>query len=596
MPSVAQKRAARRKGETVMRTISIRVREAVTKTGEAINEAVLKEHVASACQLASEVANQSLTFLWNQESFDSLSEKGGPSMGYRAVEKIAGVQQLEGKHLDSRYTWLGEELAGRISRQQKEEAKLVAAVIAGQELPNGSKVWLRNTKRSLKKEVTSFFEWKPEPPVAPVNLLPLSCADRQVVRWSKTSGNTRKLHVKLPTTASPQSKEDYVWHILEVKLPPYVQKMISGGGELLTPTLRLKRGRILADLVIESPARPTPQTKTGVGVDWGERRHLSLSDGWLDAAGQIRLSGRPQFFDAKGLQAKQATRRRRAGKLKEKRDHLDKLLKARPNQPRLIAKRDKLEAERVAVWGAYNRCSSQWAHAAARWVIEHMKAIGADTVFLEDLKSLEARFRNHGVNGRINHQLRGAVHALIEHKAKQEGLKVKYVQARGTSSTCPLCQKEVKHHKSCEDKRQGRGWGTCKSCHYSRDRDVMAAQNILVRGLRLEQEDAQKLLRPRRVQRPALTAQKRVIKEQGELKQQRSVIHAVHAKRVQQGCTVRPQSRPRAIPTLSGWSQRGFRSSCSTHRDLHGLSQAYTGRVRASAARPSMLGNGYERL
>ena len=582
------KRLARLRGETVMQTLPVRLR-AAEKGGEAVGEATLKERVEWAGELVAEVANQALALLWSKPGFTALSTHK-ELVGYRAVEKSVGVQKLAGKHLDSRVVWMGEEVAARIARQQIEEAKCIQGLLNDTPPPFTSAVWLRNLRRSLNKfeyewghAPKDYFEYKPDAPHAPNHLLPLACADKQLAKWVEGG----KLSVKLPTTPSPESSADWAWHVLPLELPAYAQTVLRKGGTLLIPSLRVsKRGHVLLDLVVESKAPATvteDKTRTATAVDWGERRHLTLTDGWLGNDNQIRLSGRPQFFNARGLQAKQATRRRRAGELKAQRDQIDKLLQGRPSQPQLITKRAIVEAERVAVWGAYNRCSNQWAHTAARWIVEHTKAIGADTIILEDLRSLESRKDSRGLNGRINHQLRSAVYKLVEHKAAMEGLRVQYVSPRNTSAQCPLCQGENRHHRSSENKAEGRGWSTCERCGYTRDRDIMGAQHVLVKGLRLHQTVEEQKTKPRRVTRPALTPAKKHRKPVTNLPK---TLHVAHAKRVQQGYAVRPQLRPRPLPTLSGWGQRRFRSSCIVHRDIHGLSKAYTGRIRLTAARP----------
>jgi len=573
----------RTQGKTVIQTISIRQRSAIiSKTDITINEQELINRVRFATELAAQIANQSLRLLWNETAFSRLNSKTLPRMAYRAVEKIISVQKLTNIHLDSRMVWLGEELAGRIARQQATEAQIVQNIIHNIPQPQIDKVWLRNLKRSLRnheraagQRAANYFDYKPAPPPSPKHILPLAVTDKQMVKWLDNGS----LAVKLPITNQPQTRQDWLWHELPIVLPDYALKIIKRGGQLLTPSLRIKRNRVLLDLVIEtdlSDKKQVQETKTVIACDWGERRHLTLTDGWLSNSNKITLSGRPRFFNARGLQAKQAARRRRTGALKKQRDHLDALLHNRPNQSQLLIKREKVEAERVHVWSAYQRCSQQWAHAAARWIIEQAKAIGADTIILEDLKSLEARFSNKRVNERVNHQLRGAVYKLVEHKAKIEGLKIQYVNARGTSKHCPLCRGLNKHHRSSADTSPGRGWSTCQTCNYSRDRDLMAAQHILVRGLRKHQSKTQQDNKPRRAHRPDLTRQKK----------KRHKLHVAHVNRKQQGFAVRPQSCPRRLPTLSGWRQRDYRNSCYSHRDLHGLQQAYTGRIKLTPTRP----------
>ncbi len=64
----------------------------------------------------------------------------------------------------------------------------------------------------------------------------------------------------------------------------------------------------------------------------------------------------------------------------------------------------------------------------------------------------------------------------IEYKARWEGLKVIYVDARGTSSLCAACGSKLNSNST---NRQL--W--CPKCKILIDRDVNAARNILARGL-----------------------------------------------------------------------------------------------------------------
>ncbi|MGQ9469577.1 MAG: zinc ribbon domain-containing protein [Nitrososphaerales archaeon] len=60
--------------------------------------------------------------------------------------------------------------------------------------------------------------------------------------------------------------------------------------------------------------------------------------------------------------------------------------------------------------------------------------------------------------------------------AKWEGLKVIYMDARGTSKYCSIC--------GCELKPNGQRELWCSRCNISIDRDVNGAKNILARGMR----------------------------------------------------------------------------------------------------------------
>jgi hypothetical protein len=577
------------------RTARVRVdRACVRSSGDVLDSEELVGRVVWLGELVGEIAQRGLERAWGPRRLPWFDDPGLPAQGYVAFERAYGRLPVPRSwHVDSRVTRMAGELAARSLRGQLHQKRIIEAILAQQRLPFGtSTTEARNLRRSLRRHerdhgqpARSFTDLRPEPPTAPRHLIPLATTDRQFAAWHEINDDHALLDVKLPVCARPRSRKDWAWHRITIALPRLVQDRLSTGASLSRPSLRISGGRVIADLVTDQPAPEllTAQPVTVLGLDWGERRLLTGTDLWAAPDGGLRSSGRPVFFSARGAQAKLSGLRRQAGRLRSKIDRYDQLLTDRPN-PRLQARRDLLEIERQQVWTKYEHLTSQLAHAAARWTVEHAVALGCDTIAHEDLASLEARFPNRGVNGRVNHQVRGVLFSHLKDKASEEGIRVVIVNASGTSSHCPRCQHPVRHHRAPDDFSQGRGWASCSRCGLTLDRDHAAAEHIGRRALAPDFEG-----RLRCSHRPALVRRLPRSRRRKPRPGRRSssasftcsspVSHGLRAGRVSPGRRVQPGGTPRPVTSLEGREQRPF--SCSrAARDLHGLATGFTHRVR----------------
>ncbi len=103
-------------------------------------------------------------------------------------------------------------------------------------------------------------------------------------------------------------------------------------------------------------------------------------------------------------------------------------------------------------------------------------------IVMEKLKGIRKLYRKGNGQGRnyrarMNSWSYYELQRQIEYKAKWEGLKAIYVDAKGTSSLCAICGSRLNPNST--DRQL---W--CPKCKISIDRDLNAARNILARGLR----------------------------------------------------------------------------------------------------------------
>lgn len=107
-------------------------------------------------------------------------------------------------------------------------------------------------------------------------------------------------------------------------------------------------------------------------------------------------------------------------------------------------------------------------------------------IILEDLKRIRKLYRKGNGQGRkfrfgLNSWSRYKLQQQIVYKSKWSGIDTMFVNPRGTSSKCSICDGII-----IEENRMIR----CPQCGLHVDRDVNAARNILARGLQKHQQDA----------------------------------------------------------------------------------------------------------
>jgi putative transposase len=79
-------------------------------------------------------------------------------------------------------------------------------------------------------------------------------------------------------------------------------------------------------------------------------------------------------------------------------------------------------------------------HEVANRIIDEARKVKASTIVLEKLTNMRKSIkRSKELNGRLNRWSFRRFQRIVEYKAKLAGLNVVYVDAKGTSSLCPMC-------------------------------------------------------------------------------------------------------------------------------------------------------------
>ncbi|MFF3878573.1 zinc ribbon domain-containing protein, partial [Streptomyces sp. NPDC001978] len=327
------------------------------------------------------------------------------------------------------------------------------------------------------------FEAEGPPRVA--RMLLLSACDGQQATIERGDDPMRALlRLQLPTRPDPRSYKDWTWVACPIALPP----TIPAGAVLHLPTLRIRSGRVHADLAYTHAVPRTRRTghTVALGVDWGLNTLLSAGAARLHDDGRLTALGSGAQFRAAGVLAKQHRLRRLSERLYARADHYQRLLDGRPGRA-LANKHQVLRDEITAVSARRSHLNDALAWSAARWAVDQAIAAGATVIYLEDLRSMEAKGMGRTVNTRLSQQVRGQIADRIRHLAAETGIAVVTVSARGTSRHCPRCLTPLRHRKAPDrPTTPGWKWALCPDrdgCGWQGDRDHGAWRRIAARGL-----------------------------------------------------------------------------------------------------------------
>ena len=113
-------------------------------------------------------------------------------------------------------------------------------------------------------------------------------------------------------------------------------------------------------------------------------------------------------------------------------------------------------------------------HKLANEVLRVAETEDVSVIVLEDLKGNRSHIRRgRELNGRLHRWSFRQLQAIIEYKAKLRGLRVAYVNPKGTSSLCPSCGAKLSPN--------GYRLLRCPNCGLEADRDVIGAWNLAQR-------------------------------------------------------------------------------------------------------------------
>jgi hypothetical protein len=220
-------------------------------------------------------------------------------------------------------------------------------------------------------------------------------------------------------------------------------------------------------------------------VDWGLNTLLSAGAVRLHDNGTIAALGSGAQFRAAGVLAKQHRLRRAGEFLHAKTDHYQKLI-GDADTHHLAGGHAVLAEEIRHVSDRRSNLNDALAWSAARWTVDQAITARASVIYVEDLRSMEARGMGRTLNARLSQQVRGQIVERMRHLAAEVGIAVVTVPARATSRHCPRCLVPLRHRKAPDrPTTPGWKWALCPNpeCGWQGDRDTGAWQRIAARGL-----------------------------------------------------------------------------------------------------------------
>jgi hypothetical protein len=313
-------------------------------------------------------------------------------------------------------------------------------------------------------------------------MLLLSACDGQQAGIERADERGRALlRLQLPTRPDPRSYADWTWVACPIKVP----STVPASAVLHLPTLRLHQGTVRADLAYTHAVAKTQRTghTVALGVDWGLNTLLSAGAALLNDDGTITTLGSGGMFRASGVLSKQHRLRRQCEFLHARADRYERLIGEREGHA-LADKRQMLADEIRHLSNRRSNLNDALAWSAARWAVDQAIAARATAIYLEDLRSMEARGMGRTHNTRLSQTVRGQSVDRMRHLAAEAGIAVVTVPARNTSTHCPQCLVPLRHRKAPDQPTvAGWKWAICPSCGRQGDRDQGAWCRIAARGL-----------------------------------------------------------------------------------------------------------------
>jgi transposase-like protein len=483
-------------------------------TGEVLPASVLAERAGWAANLVSGMVRTLTAAHWTAADVDALAsgvDAAGrtlPSNAWMALRRLGwAAAPSEGIRVNDRIVRMAQETAGRALRSAKWRADVTAGILAMwpasparrtaeewdavREAIPGARHLPSSVISSRTRQAAAFerkhgrlpaglYEMEPAPPVA--QMLLLSACDRQQASIERHESDPGRalLRLQLPACPNPKSYRDWTWVACPVTLPP----TIPANAILHLPALRIHQGRIRADLAYTHPVPKAARRHTvALGVDWGLNTMLSAGPARLHGDGRITALGAGGMFRAAGILAKQHRLRRHSEHLHAKAAQYQRLAADGTEHP-LAAKHQALTREIQCVSARRSNLNDALARAAARWAVDQAIAAGATVIYVEDLRSMEAKGMGRTMNTRMSQAVRGQIVDRMRHTAAETGIAVVTVPAKNTSKHCPQCLAPLRHRKAPDrPAAPGWKWAVCGSCGYQGDRDTGAWKRIAARGL-----------------------------------------------------------------------------------------------------------------
>ena len=582
-----QQRAA---GLLATRMVRSPIPEGVLADDTKVSSEIVTERLGYLAQIVKAQARARLFEAWTAKAVAEILGSS-KSHAYVAMEDIYGSISWPpaNLHASDRVRRMAEELAGRSLRSATRQISLLEAVLpvilpqkTWQALTEAQRSslpalpWPAGTTPTERRDLLRAIrraeaERIPRDPYEVINcpdfkdgyfVCPLDAADRQQVKLAGV-----ELSLLLPVCALP-GKADWLWHTLTLKVPDFARQRYTQG-VICRPSLRVTPTKSYFLVPLDVPVPELRLNCKIFALDWGVRRLLTgsvIAPDPNDLTNRALTTGRPYFFNSSQWQTKLARLKDEAhileAKIKQHKKLLAGLNKGGRQDPDLLARKETLTRQRTFLWARVSEAQKQQAYAAAKWVIEQTLAEGCGVIALEDLGSLQSRERGQIQNERTNSQVRGLLQQKIIDLAQLNGLKVIFVNPRGTSSLCSRCGRPSVFWHAPDRKSGDANWLVC-ACGRSSDRDHAGAESVGALALEVLLSPAPKFSSKGRKAKPlaGTTSRRKVRVQRDKRRVAQQVTYPYQAQMFDTNVDNNPPQPPRrpSKPKLSRakWSASG---------------------------------------
>ncbi|MFI1027802.1 zinc ribbon domain-containing protein [Streptomyces sp. NPDC020951] len=441
----------------------------VEKSGDVLSAAMLEQRVGWAAELVSGMSAGLLAGHWNAADVDVLAcgeDAGGrklPSNAWMALRRLGWTVAAPGPvRVNDRIVRMAQEQAGRALRSAKWRADLTAGVLAA---------WPADPSRRSGEEWDAVRDAIPGGRCLPSAVI--RSRTRQIVAFEREHG-------RLPAD------------VFELEEAPRAARMLllsACDGQQATIE-RCETDPRRALLRLQLPTRPDPRSGMGVGeIDTHPAAGHAQGGKVQDGVGGATRTGR-------GWPARSLCRRRSAQVRAACADAADFLaqdlvlgvqrVSGGVGVTGVVADEPQTAPPAPPVRAPAHQGRGALAWAAARWAVDQAIAAGATVMYLEDLRSMEAKSMGRTMNTRLSQTVRGQIAEHVRHLAAEVGIAVVTVPPRNTSRHCPRCLTPLRHRKAPDrPTTAGWKWALCPNgdCGWQGDRDHGAWQRIAARGL-----------------------------------------------------------------------------------------------------------------
>ena len=305
---------------------------------------------------------------------------------------------------------------------------------------------------------------------------PYGADDTQALKMEQ-KGNSLHLEMKLPQVDQPYGPKDWSWCSFTLAVPPKIAVKLQGTEHSAPKKPDLRYKRLKSGLLY--PILQVPWECTNQRIDYtfySKKRVLAVDLGLVNLTTSVICEAGSQITPPI-FYKRASTVLNKIERLYELQSSIQKKLSKRRAHAPGQARR---QQELTRIHSKLKRKQKEEVSLTVKHLVQLAQYYGCSMFALEDLRSISPPRGMKKWSRRLNNWFHGELYEFLTFKATFQGLKVKLVNPRGTSSYCPRCGKKgtkVVDSESKEPSPFGR-YFYCQHCLFTGDRDYVGALNV----------------------------------------------------------------------------------------------------------------------